>query len=427
MKEIVKNYLEREVFSAWKKGPGPEVLHDVELQINSICDLRCEYCYCKRFGDTLFPPELSGSSKVLTNLDILLDWFDENNMNPRFSLFSGELFSQSLGRKVLERIVEWLISNNYPNILVIPTNSNFIDNEKTTEWVSNIIKYAGQNNIEIKLSHSIDGFYAEKYRPKRNIPRSDNFYDKLFKFGKEHNSAFHPMIYSKAIFEWKKNFDWFIQNLERYGFSYSALFLLEVRNYNWTPEQVSEYYNVIRYICSFVLNLMKELNLSMSDLIKTKIFNLLGPFYTIGRGISCSIQSSTQIRLGDLTVHPCHRTNYPALKSWSFVVENNKIVDIEVHNPMLYMAVQSANINTSPMCECCFIKEMCYCGCLGSQYEVTGDLFTPIPTVCRMAHAKVFALLDEFYKQNLLDELACKLSENKKATIELYKKNFRRI
>ena len=56
------------------------------------------------------------------------------------------------------------------------------------------------------------------------------------------------------------NFDWFIKNLEKYGFNYSSLFLLEVRNYNWTSEQVSEYYKLIRYITSYVLKFKEKMN-----------------------------------------------------------------------------------------------------------------------------------------------------------------------
>ena len=42
-----------------------------------------------------------------------------------------------------------------------------------------------------------------------NVIRDDAYYDKVFAFIKKHGSGIHPMLYSKGMDKWIKNFDWF--------------------------------------------------------------------------------------------------------------------------------------------------------------------------------------------------------------------------
>ncbi|GAI68001.1 unnamed protein product, partial [marine sediment metagenome] len=58
------------------------------------------------------------------------------------------------------------------------------------------------------------------------------------------------------------------------------------------------------------------------------------------------------------------------------------------------------------MCESCLIKHLCSGGCLGSQFEVTGDLFSPIPSVCQLEHAKIKAIIMA-YKELKVFGLIC--------------------
>lgn len=423
MNKIIENFLEREVKSKFRDQLNPN--HRIEIQVNGNCDLKCSYCYCNKFPQ-LFPQVKK--SKILNNLDILLNWFEENSFNPIIDLFSGELFSQSVGREVLEKIVNWHIKTKQQGQIIIPTNGNFLDSPEITEWVKKIIAKASNNGIKIILSISIDGKYAEQFRPKRNNkPRLDDFYHKVFSFASSYKFGIHPMIYSEAIDYWIENFDWFMDMLQKYNIPYSLLYLLEVRNYNWTVDQSKQMYKLMRHITSKICNIIKENNLDIKEIFKqNRMFNILSVFGTIGRGIGCSIQSTTQVRLGDLSVHPCHRTNYPELKAFEFKVKDNKITGITVDNPDMYLAIQSTDVTSLPFCQFCLFKFLCIGGCLGSQYEVNGDPFIPIPTVCRMEHQKISGIIDEFYDQGLLTKMYEILPKNKKNSIELYLKHFRR-
>lgn len=83
-----------------------------------------------------------------------------------------------------------------------------------------------------------------------------------------------------------------------------------------------------------------------------------------------------------------------------FIVENNKIVDIQENN--LYMANRilfSSNDLTHLKCDACIYSSLCIKGCFGSQYEQRKDPFLAIDSVCELQKAKIRKTY-EVYKQN---------------------------
>jgi len=59
---------------------------------------------------------------------------------------------------------------------------------------------------------------------------------------------------------------------------------------------------------------------------------------------------------------------------------------------------------------------------LGSQYEETGDLFTPIPTVCRMYHVKVKTMIECFRDLGVYERIRGILSEEKVFALEEFER-----
>ena len=100
-----------------------------------------------------------------------------------------------------------------------------------------------------------------------------------------------------------------------------------------------------------------------------------------------------QLRLGDLTITPCHRTSYDYLNVGKFITNEKEIIDIEPLNVPVYLSINSANVVNFPKCQDCLIKTMCSGGCLGSQLESTGALFTPIESVCLLEHGKISTMI----------------------------------
>lgn len=345
MNKILENFLNREVYSVFKEKLNQK--HTLEIQINGNCNLSCEYCYCTKFGSIIFPNE--SEKTILKNLEILLNWLKENNMNPRIDIFSGEPIIQKVGRKVLERVVDWHIENKLDGFIVIPTNGTFVDNPKLLEWTENIIKKSKDNNIKLLLSFSIDGKFTEKYRPLKNGTRLEDFYDKVFDFVSKHEGCgIHPMIYSNAIDNWVENFDWFMEMINKYHIPVTSFYLLTVRNYNWSKEQVEKLYLLMRHITKYISGWMVENKIDAKDFVIKHFFNIGSFLSRLNRGMGCSIQTSLQVRLSDLSVSPCHRLGYPEFKSFSFDVKNNKIVGTIPHNVVTYMAVQSTDRKTLP-------------------------------------------------------------------------------
>ncbi len=425
---LIASFLSR-TFLRGFKDPGNEKLvnfRSLEIMLNYKCNLGCKYCYVHKFGDQLYPIEYQGEEAILKNVGILLDWLKVNDFDPKIEVFSGETFSQDIGFKVLDLILDKLKGNNGP--LVIPTNFTFLLSEHQTKRVEEVLMKSREHGPQIILSASFDGKFQEANRPFRGMiegcdvspegvwtweyndkedPRDDGYYDRCFAFAKKWRCGFHPMVYSGGIENWKDNFLWFQEKFKEFGISWTNLYLLEVRNVEWSVQQVRDYSDFVEFLirwswekCGCDFQKFKEF------VFARKGFNILhGPLSTIGRGMGCSIQGTVVVRAGDLAIVPCHRTCYPHLVYGKFKVEGDEITGIDVYNPELWIAITSLKTTSFPYCETCTINQLCPSGCLGSQLEVTGDLFTPIPTVCRMFFAKMATFVRVFKDLGIYDQM----------------------
>jgi len=408
---IFKSFLHRVFFDSWKTQQ-PKGL---ELIVSDVCDHNCAYCYYKRYGNMFFDDESRNGRNILKNLDIILRWLDENNYVPTINVFSGEIFSTETGFEVVNRLIEYIKPEKK---IVLPTNMSFLLDDKKTERVVTLCK----KRDNLVLSASIDGKYMEDNRPlKTGQKRDDAYYDKLFSFSHEYNIGLHPMIYSTGIEKWKDNFLWFVKNIEKYNLDITkALYLLEVRNSEWTAQQCRELMCFIEFLVDWSWDFCGRNVENMKDFIINKGgFNILNVASDIPRGIGCSVQMEFGVTLGNLTFPICHRTAYRNLLGGRFVVENNAIVDIKAENFVTYINAKSYDANTQPYCQTCIIKYLCNKQCLGAQYETTGDLFTPIPTVCRMEHAKIISILRSFERIGVLSYIFEGLSEKKKNCLKI--------
>jgi len=389
--ELLKSVLQGTFFNAWKTDKQDMAnmnFKGLEMIIAPDCNLACKYCYLYKHKDGLYPRHLVNRETILNNASMLLDWFKKNDYRPKLDIFSGELFAQQVGFDILDLIYEKYRDVKGISFICVPTNFTFICSEETTARVEECIDRLESVGIRLVLSASIDGKYCEDNRPaKTGIVRDDAYYDKVFRFCKKHKFAFHPMIYSEHIDRWKDNFNWFIGMFEKHGFEGYPLYLLEVRNEEWTEGQMQGLYDFVQYLAGWVRD--RRLDFHKNG------FNILGSMInTIGRGIGCGIQASLYVRMGDLAIVPCHRTSYDGYHYGKFIAKNGAITDIEADNVENCITTYSFNADTLPMCETCAIKHHCSHGCMGCQLETVGDMFTPNPNVCKMEHYKVKAFMD---------------------------------
>lgn len=410
---VYKSYLERNWFSSWRlpRGESLNNLVSLEIYLTTDCNLGCTYCYLNRHEDNLYSPELRQSDNILQNLDLLLNWVIENKFTPGLEFYSGGSLESELGFDALNLIYEKFSKIDLdfrPPYITIPTNYSFILDDQLIDKVEKIIENIKSLEINIFLSASIDGkFLEKKNRPFRSFermlkthsglfrPEEDNrddvYYDKLFAFNVKHHFGFHPMVYSYGIELWKDNFLWFQEMFEKFNINFQDLYLLEVRNAEWNEHQIQEFLNFIDFLIKWSWNKLNyDVDKFINFLINDKGFNILtDSLFLKTRGSGCGLQTSLYVRAGDLAIVGCHRQSYDGYEFGKFVVENNRIVDIESINLEFALGIAQYNMKSAPYCESCAIKDICMGSCLGSSLEVTGDAFTPVPVVCELTHRKI--------------------------------------
>ena len=416
--KILSNFLDRTFFKSWstqRDSKRPQYLgnfHSLELNTTAHCSQRCQYCYVQKYGKEYFPVGTSNPKQILSNTDLLIKWLHEHNYTPRIEIFSGEPLIQPLTFEIIDKLFEAQKEKPIGVSVGIPTNMDWLMIDKFRDRVIDVMQRGRTVNLPIHLSASVDGKFMEENRPHRSkqFQYSDEFYNRLFTFAARKGCGFHPMVHSNGIERWRDNFLWFQENFARYKISWANIYLLEVRNMEWTIDQTKELGRFLRFLIEWVAKNHPD--------FRTFPFNILAhPFVQVGRGIGCSIQSSIQLRLGDLSWAPCHRQRYDKFTSGQFVVENGKITGVKAKNLEFWLAIMSSEAKNFPQCETCLISTLCPHGCLGSQYETTGDAFSPIPTMCRMEHFKTFSILKGYQDVGYLNQIMQRLPEPRRMAI----------
>lgn len=419
--KLMEAFLERTFFKGYEHPELKETenFRNLELFFNDKCNLACKYCYLQKFGKELYPQNIQETSQILKNLEMTLDWLISKNYAPEsIELFSGEVFIQDSAWTAMNMILDkFANAEKKPRVLVVPTNFTFLLSEELTKRVETLLQKSRDVGLPIGLSASFDGKYCESNRPFKNGKeiRDDDYYDKAFQFCKKWGTGFHPMVYSEHIADWKQNWIWFQKNFQKHQLSWKNIYLLEVRNVEWTEEQIKDFGEFVEFLIHWTYQYPcgGDADAFLEFLFDGGFNMLRNPLTTIGRGIGCSIQSALVLRLGDMSLVPCHRTSYSPMNFGRLKVEDDKIVGVEAKNVDLMTAIYSFDASTQPYCEQCLLKSTCSFGCLGSQLEVTGELFTPVPTVCQLQYVKVSSMIKAYRELGILDRVLAKINATK--------------
>lgn len=428
---LVWNLMQRNFFTAWKYPNDPKWQNWRGLEIipNYDCNLACKYCYVNRYGEQLYPDveNWHNDELILKNNQLLFNWLKKNKYDPKLELFSGEPLVQRVNYQLIDQILN-TVGNTNQGPLVIPTNYSWCLSKELIRKVDDLIMRSKDMKMSIALSASIDGKPMEQNRPfKHNVkscgqlsnrewfweykdipdPRDDEFYDRVFKFADKHHYGFHPMIYSDNIDLWIENFDWYQMMLKKHGMHWSNIYLLEVRNQEWSIEQTRKYGEFIEHLIKFAWKQVGEkVSNYMDFMFRGRGFNTLSAaLSTTGRGLGCSLQSGLYLRLTDWSLGPCHRQSYDHMNLGKFRIEGEDIVGVDVNNPELWFAELTSSQKSYPYCENCLLRWTCSGGCLGSNYETTGDPFTPPPTMCRLEHQKIYSMAKTYQELGILDAI----------------------
>lgn len=422
--EVLYFILNERFFKPWRSRYANQNFYERSLQpdarleifLTSACNQHCEYCYLIKHPD-LYPKEFLNPKLILHNLEILYDWILDNNFYiPEADLFTGEIWHTQFGLDVLQLTLEYLQKGMQIKGFIVPSNCSFISDEIQICTIEKYIKQFEEYGSYLMFSISVDGKIIEQEsRPTNGTDNRDNeFYDRLVLFAKHNNFCFHPMVSSSNSKKWIENYKWWKTKLNEYDMDIRKThMLLEVRNDDWTEETMQDYCNFIKYLID------EELEFYKGD-ISRFVRQFFGsepketartgytPFFLIDSDTfaGCSVATTMTVRIGDLSIPPCHRTAYNKMLYGKFIVEDDHIVGIKSNN--VYTATRilmTNNIAGHFRCDTCKYNYYCLRGCFGSQYEHNGDAFLPIPSVCKFFETKYHFIAQYFKEIGVLDYL----------------------
>lgn len=432
-RELLINYIDQtylpgikdNVNSKWKRGAF------VEIIVNPACNQQCEYCYIHRYGTELYPLDTRTSKEgQLKHLKMFLDYTHEHKiLIPCWEIYGGDLFHDGIFWDILDMFFDYYtgLFKEHPELkqevllnrcieIICPNNMSYFYEESNRVKFKEYWKRFEKNDIMIGMSWSTDGKYCTDTREKKEL--DDEYWDTMLTFVREIFGGVHPMISYENIEHWKDNYDWWIEMFKKYGFcdkpEHFQPPMLEVRNSGWTDDKLEIYKDFLTHMFNVRLNHFCE-----GDIRKMAYHYFVGSYkegefpqssqmdplmvkisQTIGRDerMSCAMQDQFDIVLGDLAIVPCHRTAYEQFRGGYFKIENDKIVDIIPKNVTLFIASKSTSIVPLPKCFRCPHRRVCIRGCFGAQYEYCGEMFLPIPDVCKLLQTKynhIIKLLNE--------------------------------
>lgn len=438
--EVFKQYFKNNVLK-WNdiKDFSPLAIRKkrVELIVKVECTQSCNYCYIHNYGNLLYLNR-ADNKKIKENISKLLNYFLEEEIYQfEWELFSGDLFYDNFFFEIIDLFYNYYleVEKKCPDFIYyapslakinIPCNFSFANDKNKILKIQEIIdKFQNNLKVRIQFSWSTDGFFLTDTREKKEL--SEDFYKNSFEFCKKNNYRVHPMIAAINIDKWIENYDWWFEKFKTYfGIKEKEITwsMLEVRNDDWTQEKIDKYLLLLNHIIekrfeecnndiktfaihlfSADVKLLKQYNFpsrrASMDPINFKFYSFDLENNT-STHMQCAVGMATAIDCYTLEIVPCHRLAYQQFRGAKFIEKNNKIIDIIALDGFnAYLNISLKNPMMGLKCNYCDYKNVCMKGCLGAQYEATGDYQVPCETVCNLLKAKYSFLTKKYTEMGL--------------------------
>lgn len=416
-KLLANDILERHFYDNFRNPEKYSNKKSLEIFLTGACRANCEYCYLKQNLQELYPINLHDEDQIVQNVQLILNWYIKNQFKCNIEIFSADWIATPLAKKIFNIFYNTFKDAEYkPPAIICPDNMQFLKNNDLTLQVENYIKLMESIGIPLILSASIDGKYCDNYR----TPNSDDYYEKLASFLKQHSFLIHPMISANNAKHQIKNFSWMLNNFGE-DIVYHSTFL-EVRNSDWNENSIQDLIQFCDYLVDTIFETMGQDKLKMLKYVfHIKDFSSidqkfnhdahnpirlpLNEFFSGHDSIGCSFNLNLSIRAADLVVAPCHRLFYPLLHLGHFNIVNNEIIDFEPKNVSLLAGQRHFKRSCMPICEHCGLIGICIGHCLGSSYEEYGNMMIPQMEVCQMLRSKTAFLIYKYNTMGLFEKL----------------------
>lgn len=417
----------------------------LEIIVRPECTQNCEYCYIINHGKELYPlEERLPKEELIKNFKKIITYFNKKKIFfHRFELFAGDLFYDGLAYELLNMVYDYYseIYNSetyyiskkkeitkFIATVGIPLNASLVEKEENFALCKEWIEKFDAISVGLNFSMSVDGKYATSAREKKSEKEVDAYYDKVFRFCKEMGAGIHPMISAASIEKACENYDWWYDQLHsdklaRYDTIYPMSF--EVRNGNeWTEEKLKHYIKFLDHLVEkrleYCNNSIEELtyHLFVGDgkngtLKRNRETDPIRPIFHTEENssdprydFSCSLSGLIHINLSNFALVPCHRLTYlQFVGGWMNLDENGELDGtIKPNSVSSYIALKMLNCNMLPKCNNCKINRFCMKGCLGAQYEYSGEVLMPIPSVCTLFEKKFTFLYKKYAEMGVIKE-----------------------
>ena len=291
--------------------------------------------------------------------------------------------------------------------------------EKLEEYTDRFEKI----HVILGFSLSTDGLYAVDSREKSK-DADQAYFDKIFTFTSKMMYGYHPMISPENVHNACKNIDWWVEMYKKHNLDKSPNHrhpypaMLEVRNDYWTDEQLKDYSTYLKHLWDICLKLNKDSFKNMArylfvgdgkdgSLPSSGDYDPLKIMYMDEEDsrhlLGCTMQELIRINVADLSLCTCHRLTYPQFTGGKYILnENNEIVDLEPQAVTAWISLRAGSPAYYPKCENCEYNPVCMKGCLGSQYEYSGEIYYPIPKVCELEKTKINTMLELYYNGGII-------------------------
>lgn len=415
--QLLQDILENSFYAGFKDEAKKRYESScLEMNITASCNQKCEYCYLTKYGDSLYPADIRKEDNILKNMELLIDYFLENQMHPGYlDLFSGEIWGTPFGNQVFDKIMDGIRRGWGIRYIMIASNMSFLMDKKRFENVERYIAAFKESGCRLVFSASVDGLFLDETQrsfreKKKNNDRTPDFYAKLFSWCKEKHYAFHPMVAAHGIEHWIENYKWWQHMFAKYHlnpFEYGMY--LEVRNDEWTIEKIDHYLNFVNFMMDY--DFRELCGGEMETFVRESIEHSISdkgyfPYVLLNTGntYNCTVNTALTVRMGDLAIGPCHRTHYEPFLYGKYRVKNGKIDGIDANNVQLAnLILNGAHDKTMMQCEKCPVSHICMRGCLGAQYESSGEILKPCPTVCQLQKARIIFLYLKYTSMGIFD------------------------